>query len=133
MLSKIGIINLIPKSPDVSNLMRKEFKIFLGNPNLYFTLSQEKSIGTIREAFMVHHLKKLITIQNEIDCQIYLPSKGDLTFKDYNQQYIFEVGGRNKTNQQIKDISNSFIVADNILIGEGNKIPMWLFGLLKQA
>ena len=31
---------------------------------------------------------------------------------------------------EIKDIQNSFVVTDNMEIGHGNKIPLWLFGLL---
>jgi hypothetical protein len=31
---------------------------------------------------------------------------------------------------KIKDISNSFIAADDIETGFGNKIPLWLFGSL---
>ena len=44
--------------------------------------------------------------------------------------YTFEVGGKNKSFKQIKDIDNSFVVADDIEIGFGDKIPLWLFGFL---
>lgn len=30
----------------------------------------------------------------------------------------------------IGDIDKSFVVADNIEVGFGNKIPLWLFGFL---
>jgi hypothetical protein len=40
------------------------------------------------------------------------------------------VGGKNKSYKQIKDLPNSYIVSDNIEIGSGNKIPLWLFGFL---
>ncbi len=33
-------------------------------------------------------------------------------------------------NRQIKDLKNSFVAADNIEVGFGNKIPLWLFGFL---
>ena len=45
-------------------------------------------------------------------------------------KYTFEVGGKTKTFNQIKDISNSFVVADDIEIGHKNKIPLWIFGML---
>ena len=35
-----------------------------------------------------------------------------------------------KSFSQIKDIEESFVVSDNMEIGHGNKIPLWLFGLL---
>ena len=44
--------------------------------------------------------------------------------------YIFEIGGKNKSFQQIKDIKNSYVVADDIEVGTGAKIPLWLFGFL---
>jgi hypothetical protein len=52
---------------------------------------------------------------------------GDFLVQD---KYIFEVGGKDKNFNQIKDIENSFIVADNIEVGFGNKIPLWLMGFL---
>ncbi len=32
--------------------------------------------------------------------------------------------------KQIKDLENSYVVADDIEVGFGNKIPLWLFGFL---
>jgi hypothetical protein len=43
---------------------------------------------------------------------------------------VFEVGGKNKGFQQIKDIENAYIVADDIETGFDRKIPLWLFGFL---
>ena len=44
--------------------------------------------------------------------------------------YIFEVGGKNKNNKQIKEEKNAFVVADNIIIGDEKKIPLYLLGFL---
>jgi len=44
--------------------------------------------------------------------------------------YTFEVGGKRKSFDQIKNIPNSYVVADDIEIGHNNKIPLWLFGFL---
>ncbi len=44
--------------------------------------------------------------------------------------YTFEVGGKGKGFDQIKDMKNSFLSLDDIEIGVGNKIPLWLFGFL---
>ena len=43
---------------------------------------------------------------------------------------VFEVGGKNKSNSQIKNIETAYIAADNIETGFANKIPLWLFGFL---
>ena len=44
-------------------------------------------------------------------------------------EYIFEVGGKNKTNNQIEKNNISFIVKDDIETGFRNIIPLWAFGL----
>ena len=54
-------------------------------------------------------------------------AKGDFLI---DGKYIFEIGGKNKTGKQIKDLYNAFIVADDIEYGYHNKIPLWLFGFL---
>jgi uncharacterized protein len=41
-----------------------------------------------------------------------------------DNKYIFEIGGASKTTSQIKDIKNSFLAVDDILIGRANKIPL---------
>ena len=58
-----------------------------------------------------------------------MPERGDLMVDD---KYLFEVGGKSKKFKQISNIPNSFVVADEIEIGFGNKIPLWMFGLLYQ-
>lgn len=58
---------------------------------------------------------------------IYLVSKGD--FK-VDGKLLFEVGSRKKTFDQIKDEPDSFLAVDSLEIGNGNKIPLWLFGFL---
>lgn len=44
--------------------------------------------------------------------------------------FLIEVGGKTKSYNQIKDMPKSYIVSDDIEIGSGNKIPLWLFGFL---
>ena len=59
--------------------------------------------------------------------EVAYPKDGDLLV---DRRYLFEVGGARKSFAQIKDIPDSFIAADDIPIGLGNKIPLWLFGFL---
>ena len=47
-----------------------------------------------------------------------------------DKRYTFEIGGAKKSFEQIKDIPNSFVVADDIELGTDAKIPLWLFGFL---
>ncbi len=59
--------------------------------------------------------------------EVAYPKDGDLLV---DNRYLFEVGGAKKSFQQIKDIPDSFVAADDIEFGIGNKIPLWLFGFL---
>ncbi|MEA1914359.1 MAG: AAA family ATPase, partial [Campylobacterota bacterium] len=43
------------------------------------------------------------------------------------------VGGKGKKFTQIKDIENSFIAVDIDFGTANNKIPLWLFGFLKDG
>jgi len=47
-----------------------------------------------------------------------------------DDKYTVEVGGKSKVFKQIKDIDSSYVIADEIEIGNGNKIPLYLFGFL---
>jgi len=132
IMSKIWIINLLPKSIWVSDMMRKEFKIYLWNPNLYYAHNKDISIWIIREAFVLHFFKKLINNKNELEIDLSIPKSWDIFLKYKEKNYTFEIGWKWKTNKQIKKIDNSFVISDNIIIWEWNKIPMWLFWLIKE-
>ncbi len=94
-------------------------KIYLDNTNMLYALSEDAQIGTVRETFFMNQLSK--------SGRVSLPEKGD--FK-VDGKYLFEVGGRKKSYEQIKDEKNSYLAIDSIEIGNGNKIPLWLFGFL---
>jgi len=40
------------------------------------------------------------------------------------------IGGKTKGFSQIKDLPDSYLAVDDIEIGIGNRIPLWLFGFL---
>lgn len=47
-----------------------------------------------------------------------------------NDKITFEVEGKNKDGSQIRKVENAWLALDNIEIGQGNRIPLWLFGYL---
>ena len=55
---------------------------------------------------------------------------GDNTTNHKGQSYAFEVGGNNKKKSQITNLSNAYLVKDDMETGFGNQIPLWLFGFL---
>lgn len=44
-------------------------------------------------------------------------------------RWLFEVGGKQKFFEQIRDEKDSFLVVDDIEQGHGPRIPLWLFGM----
>ena len=99
--------------------LQKPDKLYLANTTLFSSLCMEPKIGTIRESFFAS--------QVSVNSSIYYVDKGDFLV---NEKYTIEIGGKNKDFSQIKGIENSFVLADDIEIGFGNKIPLWLMGFL---
>lgn len=118
-LEKAALVNLA--SFEVKNLktLGKPDKILLNNTNLMFALSTHVDTGTMRETFFYHQLSCMH--------EILLAKRGDFMVE---RKYLFEVGGKSKTFEQISDEPNSFLAVDNIETGMFNRIPLWMFGLL---
>ena len=119
-LSGGKVIRMVSSYARGEEIIKKPEKIYLDNPNMFKALCQSSDIGTIRESFFASSL------QNSL-YEMQVSKKGDFIV---DGNYTFEIGGKNKSFNQIKDISNSFVVADDIEIGFGNKIPLWMFGFL---
>lgn len=100
--------------------MQKPDKIYLENPNLLYALaSTPVKIGTARECFAVNQLSYQHTVE-------YGKQQGD--FK-VDSKWTFEVGGEGKTFDQIADLPNSYVLADDIESPKGNKLPLWMIGM----
>lgn len=119
-LSEIGLtINLNKDANGVSKL-QKPLKVYLENTNLMYALSPlAANIGNKRETFFANQLGYLHRIE-------YI-EKGDFLV---DGKFVFEVGGKDKTQKQIEFIENGFVAADDIEFGFQNRIPLWLFGFL---
>lgn len=119
-LEQAKLITLLSASGNSVSVLQKPDKIFLNNTALLYALSHENTnIGTVRETFFLSQF-----LQN--NKSIRLPTIGD--FKIGN--YTFEIGGKNKTNKQIKELPNSFLVKDDIENAQLNHLPLWLFGMM---
>ena len=100
--------------------LEKPDKIFLENTNLMFLLGQtETNIGNVRETFAYNQLSSLH--------EVLFSEQSDFLV---DKEYTLEVGGKGKTRKQIKDIPNSYIIADDIEYGTEKRIPLWLLGFL---
>ena len=118
-LNRAKILTTIKSKHKGDNIFTKPDKIYLNNTNLHYAYCTKSEIGTLREVFVTSMLIEKHIVQTA--------KKGDFLI---DEKHILEVGGKNKGFKQIKDLSNSYIVADDIEIGSGNKIPLWLFGFL---
>ena len=117
-LHKGKIITLVGAKSRGDLIFSKPEKIYLNNTNLHYAYCDQPEIGTIREVFFRSMLFKY---------SLSVPNRGDFFVEN---RYTFEVGGKNKTQKQIKGIDNAYVVADDIEIGSPAKIPLWLFGFL---
>lgn len=127
-LQEARLINLVRPKGQGYALLRRPEKIYLENTNLVHAITEELNTGTVRELFFVNQLKNAFSSQAAfLDSAIEVSKEGDFTVAG---KYTFEVGGKGKSYKQIKDLSDSYIAADDIEIGHGNKIPLWLFGFL---
>lgn len=99
--------------------MKKPDKLYLANTNLFEALCVNSDAGTMRETFFATNVA--------VKHKLYYLDKDDFLV---DEKYTVEIGGKNKGFEQIKDISNSYVISDNLEVGFGNKIPLWLFGFL---
>jgi predicted AAA+ superfamily ATPase len=111
--------NLYKNAAGIS-LLQKPEKIYLENTNFQYALAPANTEkGAIRETFFANQLG--------YEYQVDYTGRGDFLI---NQKFTFEIGGKGKGTQQISDIPNSHVAADEIEYGHANKIPLWLFGFL---
>lgn len=119
-LQDVGLtMHLFSETSGITRLQKPE-KIYLENTNLMYALNPNQvNIGSIRETFWMNQLSQLHNVT--------LPRQGDFLI---DNQYTFEIGGKGKSNRQIKEVNNAYIVKDDIEIGSQGVIPLWLFGFL---
>lgn len=116
-LDKAQILTLLSSKAKSYKYLYKPDKIFLNNTNLMNALCPNVDKGNERETFFV--------CQMHVTKDVKRPKNGDFLIDD---KYLFEVGGKNKTFNQIADIPNSYLAIDNTEVGFGCRIPLWMFG-----
>lgn len=120
LLERARILRLLYyKTEKDSKSLRKPQKVLFGNTSILYALENPDK-GKVRETFMASMLGGRH--------KIGYPIKGDLAV---DNRYLFEIGGKGKNFSQIPDIPDSFLALDDIAVGYGNKIPLWLFGFLE--
>ena len=120
-LSDAKLIHLLFSDNVSVKKMQKPDKIYLENPNLLYALATTPvMVGTARECFAVNQLGHSHIVE-------YGKAQGDFRV---DGKWTFEVGGENKSFNQIAHVPNSYILADDIEMPRGNKLPLWMIGFI---
>ena len=109
------IINMLFSNGNEEEIKKPDL-VYLHNTNLMYAIDPENiSSKILRQTFFY----------NQVGYQHQIKSSGKADFK-VNDQYHFSVGGK----YMLPAEENYFAAADMIETGNGNIIPLWLFGFL---
>jgi hypothetical protein len=118
LMEKASLLIQLQSAVKGMKTVEKTEKIYLGNPNLIHAWAAENSnIGNVRETFFA--------CQTAVNHKITAAEKGDFMINGNT----FEIGGKNKTQKQIRNTENAFVVKDDIEYGYQNILPLWAFGM----
>lgn len=119
-LEDAGLIRCLFASGKGLVRLGKPEKIFLHNPNQYYAIhGAVENPGSVRETFFLNALSESHAVTH--------PLKGDFLV---DGKTVFEIGGKGKDFSQIKDENNAFLAVDDMELGVGKKLPLWLLGFL---
>jgi uncharacterized protein len=123
MLHETGLIEIIYPAEQGNQGLRKPEKVFFNNTNLYYAVANGSTnpivTGAVRELAFIQATKNA-------GLAVFHSKQGDYRIK----QFVYEIGGNNKTRKQIKNIDQAFIVKDNALSAAKGSIPLVYFGFL---
>ncbi len=117
-MEKSKLIQLLPPVSGGMSMVEKVEKVYLGDTNLIYALSGgTPEIGNVRETFFLSAMssRNKVTASQVSDFVI--------------DGHTFEVGGKSKTQRQIKNVEDAFVVKDDIEFAHLNILPLWSFGL----
>jgi predicted AAA+ superfamily ATPase len=117
-LELAGLIMQLRDKGDGIGQLGKIDKVYLENTNLIFALAdRHHETGNIRETVFFNQMR----VKNEV----FRSEKADFNINNIT----FEVGGKSKNSEQIKNLKNAYVVKDDIEYGSQNIVPLWAFGL----
>ncbi|MBO7599338.1 MAG: ATP-binding protein [Bacteroidales bacterium] len=119
ILHSAGLVLCVNSPANSYKHLASPQKVYTENTNLMYALTQNITQGTVRETFFANQTRTLHTIE--------IPVAGDFVV---DGRYTFEVGGNKKSYRQIADMPDSYLAVDDMEVGFGNRIPLWMFGFL---
>lgn len=112
------IRQLYPTGVSISKLQKPE-KIYLDNTNLAYVLATNTTDrSNLRATFFASQLS--------VNHKLSLPKYGDFMV---DNKWVFQIGTRYKDKEQIMDVPNSFVEADEWDYPV-SVLPLWVFGML---
>ena len=119
-LETSGLFNALREPGHSDNLLARIEKLYLGNSNIAFSLSENGIIddGNMRETNFLAWTSQVCT-----------PTSSKISDFEING-ITFEVGGKNKNGSQIKNAEKGYLIKDNLEYASGQSIPIWMFGFL---
>lgn len=118
-LERAKLLMLLHSPENTYKQLSRPEKIYLGDTNMVYAYNSNADTGNVRETFFLNQLSSVHSVK--------MPKKGDFTV---DEKSVFEVGGADKNFSQIKDLPNSYLAVDDTEIGYGNRIPLWVFGMM---
>lgn len=119
-LGRAELLHLLYSDNTTITRLQKPDKIYLHNPNMFYALGYGEKIGTIRECFLVNQL----SVDHSVE---YGKAQGDFVI---DGEVTIEVGGPDKSFEQVAGLPNSYIFADRTELPIGKKLPLWMAGLV---
>lgn len=118
-IERAGMIAQLRNATGGIRGLGKTEKIYLDNTNLIYVLAPKRAdIGNVRETFFMNQLR----VVDDVMCS---PVSDFLV-----DGRTFEIGGRKKGQKQIAEVTDGFVVKDDIETGYANVLPLWAFGLM---
>lgn len=119
-LKNARLIHLLNSSEEDDEKLKKPNKVYLHNTNLLYAISPDSvSDNSLRETFFY----------NQVGVGSVLTSTDRGHFL-VDQRFNFEIKGSSVAIEPKYRTEDYFVAADMIERGEGNTIPLWLFGFL---
>ena len=119
-LREASLLNFVRDTNRGEGVFTKPDKIYLHNTNLAYAFGANTTdVGMLREVFFLNQVSAKYRVNHT--------KAGDFKVEE---KYIFEVGGKSKSFDQIKDLPDSYLAVDSIEYGTRNRIPLYLFGMM---
>ena len=118
-MEKAGMVAQLRTNAGGLGALGKTEKVYLDNTNILYNLSEgSEDIGNVRETFFFN--------QTRVGHKVTASKISDFEIDGLT----FEVGGKNKGQNQITEAERGDVVKDDLEFSYGNVIPLWAFGLM---